>query len=230
MEFIIISIISIILVVILKYLFGYNIRKIKEIAENKELDEISKKYPSNIEMCREYLEKLNNQNVKIEENKDTEASLYIAITNKISIANISKSYTRIQTIAHECLHSIQNRRILLFNFIFSNILMIYFLAAIPLTLLKILNGYVFVQIYIGMSIMSYIVKAYLENDAMTKAFFVAKEYMLECQKENKEITDEDINKLCDNMQDLNKIGIPFTNFYLIFGIAIKIIILCVFFL
>ena len=40
MEFIIISIISIILVVILKYLFGYNIRKIKEIAENKELDEI----------------------------------------------------------------------------------------------------------------------------------------------------------------------------------------------
>lgn len=49
-------------------------------------------------------------------------------------------------------------------------------------------------------------------------------------KENKEITDEDINKLCDNMQDLNKIGIPFTNFYLIFGIAIKIIILCVFFI
>ena len=75
--------------------------------------------------------------------------------------------------------------------------------------------------------MSYIVKAYLENDAMTKAFFVAREYMLEYQKENKDITDEDINKLCDNMQDLNKIGIPFTNFYLIFGIAIKIIILCI---
>ena len=71
MEFIIISIISIILAVILKYLFGYNIRKMKEIAENKELDEISKKYPSNIEICKEYLKKINNTDVKIEENKKT---------------------------------------------------------------------------------------------------------------------------------------------------------------
>ena len=137
MEFIIISIISIILVVILKYLFGYNIRKIKEIAENKELDEISKKYPSNIEICKEYLKKLNNQDVKIEENKNTEASLYIAITNKISIANISKSYTRIQTIAHECLHSIQDRKLLIFNFVFTNIYLIYFVIISILAILKI---------------------------------------------------------------------------------------------
>ena len=36
-----------------------------------------------------------------------------------SIANINKTCTRIQTIAHECVHSIQNRKLLMFNFIFS---------------------------------------------------------------------------------------------------------------
>ena len=56
---------------------------------------------------------VNNENVKVEEDKDSEASLYIAITNKISIANIQKTYTRIQTLAHECLHSIQDRKLLL---------------------------------------------------------------------------------------------------------------------
>ena len=233
MEYLITIVITIESIIILK--MGLNlhikdIKRIKEIGYDKKLNEIANKFPENKLICEAILEKLNNKKVKIEEESNTKTSLYIAVSNTIIIANIKDTFTRIQTIAHECLHSIQNRKILLFNFIFSNILMIYFLAAIPLTLLKILNGYVFVQIYIGMSIMSYIVKAYLENDAMTKAFFVAKEYMLECQKENKEITDEDVNKLCDNMQDLNKIGIPFTNFYLIFGIAIKIIILCVFFL
>ena len=78
-----------------------------------------------------------------------------------------------------------------------------------------------------MGIISYIVKAYLENDAMTKAFYVAKEYMLEYKEENKEITDEDITKLLDNMEELNKIGIPFTNFYLIFGVILKTTILCI---
>ena len=51
--------------------------------------------------------------MKVEENGDNEASLYIAVTNKILIANISNTYTRIQTIAHECLHSIQNKKIIM---------------------------------------------------------------------------------------------------------------------
>ena len=39
MEFIIIAIIAVILSVILGILFGYNLKKVKKITENKELDE-----------------------------------------------------------------------------------------------------------------------------------------------------------------------------------------------
>ena len=224
MEFIIISIISIILVVILKYLFGYNIRKIKEIAENKELDEISKKYPSNIEICKEYLKKLNNQDVKIEENKNTEASLYIAITNKISIANISKSYTRIQTIAHECLHSIQDRKLLIFNFVFTNIYLIYFVIISILAILKILPyELMFLTILLLLGLVYYSVRVYLENDAMIKARYLAKEYL-----EEKKISDsEEINKIISGVDYINNIGIKCVNYNLFFGIIVKILIFAI---
>ena len=221
MEFIIISIISIILAVILKYLFGYNIRKIKKIAENKELDEISKKYPSNIEICKEYLKKLNNQDVKIEENKDTEASLYIAVTNKISIANISKSYTRIQTIAHECLHSIQDRKLLIFNFVFTNIYLIYFIIISILAILKILPfKLMFLTILLLLGLVYYSVRVFLENDAMIKARYLAKEYM----EEKKISDDEEINKIVKGFDYINNIGIECVNYNLFFGVIVKVLI------
>lgn len=221
MEFIIISIISIILAVILKYLFEYNIRKIKKIAENKELDEISKKYPSNIEICKEYLKKLNNQDVKIEENKDTEASLYIAVTNKISIANISKSYTRIQTIAHECLHSIQDRKLLIFNFVFTNIYLIYFIIISILAILKILPfKLMFLTILLLLGLVYYSVRVFLENDAMIKARYLAKEYM----EEKKISDDEEINKIVKGFDYINNIGIECVNYNLFFGVIVKVLI------
>ena len=221
MEFIIISIISIILVIILKYLFGYNIRKIKEIAENKELDEISKKYPSNVEICKEYLQKLNNQDVKIEENKDTEASLYIALTNKISIADISKSYTRIQTIAHECLHSVQDRKLLIFNFIFTNIYLIYFVIISIMVILKLLPyELMFLTILLLLGLVYYSVRVYLENDAMIKARYLAKEYL----EEKKISDDEEINKIVSGFDYINNIGIKCVNYNLFFGIMVKVLI------
>ena len=221
MELIILSIISIILAENLKYLFEYNIRKIKKIAENKELDEISKKYPSNIEICKEYLKKLNNQDVKIEENKDTEASLYIAVTNKISIANISKSYTRIQTIAHECLHSIQDRKLLIFNFVFTNIYLIYFIIISILAILKILPfKLMFLTILLLLGLVYYSVRVFLENDAMIKARYLAKEYM----EEKKISDDEEINKIVKGFDYINNIGIECVNYNLFFGVIVKVLI------
>ena len=75
MEYCIIIIFLIVLVIILKYLFGYNKKQIEEIAKNEELDRIAKKYPDNIEMCKEYLSMLNNKNVTIEEDKTANSSL-----------------------------------------------------------------------------------------------------------------------------------------------------------
>lgn len=220
MEFIIVAIISLIITIILKYMFNYNMKKIKTIAEDKELDKIATKYPSNIEICKSYLKMLNNESVKIEENKDAEASLYIAITNKISIANIQKSYTRIQTIAHECLHSVQDRKLLLFNFIFSNIYLLYFVVICILAVFKILPyKMMFLAILILFSLVYQTVRAFLENDAMIKAKYLAKNYM-----EEKKISDKkEIEKIVLGFDKINDVGIRCVNYNLFLGLMIKIL-------
>lgn len=221
MELIVIAIITIILIIVLGYLFEYNMKKIKHIADDDELDEIAKKYPSNIELCREYLKRLNNESVEIEEDKDSEASLYIAISNKILIANISKSYTRIQTIAHECLHSIQDRKLLIFNFIFSNIYLLYFAVISILAILQWLpNELMFLNIYLLLSLTYYMVRVYLENDAMIKARYLAKEYL----QEKKISTTEEIEKIVKGFDKINNIGIKVTNYKFFLNILIKLII------
>lgn len=231
MEYIIIIVIMLMVTLLLKIgldIHIKDIKKIKEIGYNKELNNIAEKFPENKKICEKILEKLNNKKVKIEEESESKTSLYIAISDKIIIADIKDTFTRIQTIAHECLHSIQNRRILLFNFIFSNIVIIYFIAAIFLIFFDVLNaGFVFLQIYIGIAVISYIVKSYLEIDAMTKAYYIAKEYIEEYRIDNNNITDKEVKLLLNNMENLNKIGIPITNFYLILGIILKVIFLCI---
>ena len=222
MEFIVISIVAVILSFILGYLFDYNLKKIKKVAENNELDKLALKYPSNIEICKTYLKKLNNQDVKIEENKDSESSLYIAITNKILIANISKTYTRIQTIAHECLHSIQDKKILLFNFIFSNFYLLYYIIICLLAIFNIIPDrmMLFLNIYLILSIVYYMVRVYLENDAMIKARYLAKEYM----EETKISTQEEIKKIVDGFDTINNIGIKCINYKFFLNIILKLLV------
>lgn len=223
MEYCIIIIFLIVLVIILKYLFGYNKKQIEEIAKNEELDRIAKKYPDNIEMCKEYLSMLNNKNVTIEEDRTANSSLYIAITNKIVIANVKESFTRIQTIAHECLHSIQDRKILLFNFIYSNIYMLYFIV---ISILKICNILPYEMMFLVILLLGgfvyYFIRSYLEDDAMIKARFLAKEYM-----ENKKISSqEEIDKIVKQFDKLNYLGIKSVNYTLWTTIMIEIIIFC----
>lgn len=230
MEYIIIIVLSIMAIILLK--IGLNIhvgdiKKIKEIGYDKKLGKIGDKFPENKEICEKILEKLNNKNVKIEEVKDSKTSLYIAITNKILIADIKDTFTRIQTIAHECLHSMQNRNILLFNFVYSNIFLLYFIVAIFLILFNVGNSIIFIQIFAALALIYVTVRCYLENEAMSKAIYVANEYMQDYKKENENIKDEDISTLTQNFELLNKIGIPLTNFYLISICLIKIIILAI---
>ena len=178
MEYGIVIICLICMIIILRILFGSRKKQIEAIAENKKLDELASKYPDNIDMCKEYLKMLNNETVAIEEDKQATNSLYIAISNKIIIAGVKDSFTRIQTIAHECLHSIQNRKILLFNFFYSNIYIVYFLLISVLALFQVLPvKMVLLSILIIGGFAYYFVRSYLENDAMIKARFLAKEYM-----------------------------------------------------
>ncbi len=225
MELFILAGIIVIFAIIMFVVFEVNFKKMKQAGENEELDKLSQKFPENKQICKTILKKLNNTKVKIKENTDKEASLYIAITDTILIANIKNSYTRMQTIAHECLHSIQNRKLLIFNFIYSNIYILSFIVFTVLTIFNVIkNKLFFAVIFIIMSFIYYVVRSFLEMDAMTKAEFLSKEYMEEYSKENADISKEDVEKIANEYQRINKIGIPSTQFVLFVNCCLKVII------
>lgn len=220
MELIII-IISIISIIILNILMSSNIKKMKEIATNKKLNKLTEKYPSNIEICKELLQKVDNKNVKIEENANSETTLYIAISNKILIGNMHNSFTRIQTIAHECLHSVQDRKLLIFNFVFSNIYFLYYIICCILIILKYLpNELLFLNIFLILSFIYYTIRTFLENDAMIKAEYLAKQYLEEKNISNK----IEIKEIVKGFKDLNKEIIKSTNVNLFTKIMTKVVI------
>lgn len=229
MEYIIILIICIVVILIVKFALNVKIKdlkKVKEIGYNKELNDITNQLPDNKTVCEEILLKLKNKDVTIEtsDDKNNKVSYYIAITNHIIIADIKDTFTRIQTIAHECIHSIQNRKTLLFNFIFSNIYILYFGVAIILTLLHIIKNpmiHVFILTILGFTY--YIIRSYLEADAMTRAPYVAKQYMQDSNK----LSEKQIEKVIENYEIMNRIGIPMTNFNLIISVIVKIMIYCI---
>jgi len=226
MEYIILLIGIITIILLGFYLFNIRIKEMKKVGRNTKLDSIASKFPENKEICEAILEILNNKKVKIKENEDKESktSLYIAISDTIFIANIKESYTRIQTIAHECLHSIQSRRLLLFNFIYSNIYFIYFLISVILTILGVLKDTKLQLVILCiLSFLYYVVRSYLEIDAMTKARYLAKDYMLAYIERNPICTKKEVEEMADEYDRINKLGIPATNYILMVNCMAKLL-------
>lgn len=208
MELLIILITIIITQIILKILLNTNKKEIMKIAENDSLNSKTQKLPDNVEICKEILKKLKNEKVKIEEEENTNCFYFIA-TDKIILNKDKKFFTRIQTIAHECVHSIQEKRILWFNYIFTNLLNVFWIVITILTLTGLVKNYIlFTSIFLVLSIVFYIIRSYLEIEAMTKAKYIAKEYLEEHSvNETKEIIEE--------YEKLNNIGIKYTCYKLI---------------
>lgn len=220
MELIII-IVAILAIIIVNAMMKINVKEVEKIALDRELNEITKKYPKNTEICKAILKKLGNETTLIEEDTESEATLYIAIQDKISIGNTHESFTRIQTMAHECLHSIQDKKMLLFNFLFSNIYFIYFLVVCVLVVAKkIPNEMLISNIFIILSFIHYVIRVYLENDAMIKAEYLAKEYM----KEQNISTDVEIERVANGFKMLNEKCIKGTNCNLFVKVMIKVVI------
>lgn len=222
MNFICIIVICLILMILIAIIFNLNPKKSKQIAENEELNKLAEKYPSNLQICKDILKKLGNENVKIEEDNESKDCLYMVAFNKIIIAGTQTNFTRIQTIAHECIHSVQEKRIQMFNFVFSNVCILYFIIVFVLGILKLLpDKALFLNIYILLGFIQFVVRAYLENDAMIKAKFLAKEYM----QEQGTCSEMEIQKLVDGFEQINSMGIKGYNFSLALGTFVKIIIL-----
>ena len=220
MELIII-LVAIIAIVVVSIMMKANAKELEKIALNTELNEIAKKYPSNIEISKDILKKLGNQTTKIENDPNSEMTLYIAVQDKISIGNMHDSFTRIQTIAHECLHSIQDKKLLMFNFIYSNIYITYFtIISILLIVGRLPNEMMFSNILLILSFIYYVIRTFLENDAMFKAEYLAKEYM----EEHPVVSKEETIKLCMGFKKLNDGCIKGTNCSLFVKIMIKVVI------
>lgn len=223
---IIISSISILIIIAIIIKFNRkNIILIKKIGENKELNDITNKLPEDEQICRDILTMLHNENVKVKVgNENTQTSLYIVATNSILIANIKNTFTRVQTIAHECIHSVQDKRLLWFNFVFSNIYLLYFGVITALALFnKLPEAESFAIVLVGMSMLLYFVRSYIETDAMIRARYLAKEYM---EKNKNLVSQQDVDVVVENYDKLNEVGVKFYNFKLLFDYLVKAAVFC----
>lgn len=210
-----------VILLFLKVILGVNVKQIKELAKNQELDNLTNLFPENIQIARSMLKMLDNTNVKIEEEKESKTCLYLISSNKIIIANIADTYTRIQTIAHECLHSVQDKKLLWTQYLISNCYLFYFVIIIALSIFHVIvNPLIYILILAIIGMIQYIIKSILEMDAMIKAKYLAKQYL----KENNIGNKEERKKLIQAYDELNKPGIPAVNYTLIRSVIIKIMI------
>ena len=218
-----IILICILTLFLLKIFLNVNLKKMKkfEAKASEELENLSNKFPKDEQICNEILEKLDNNDVKVKIEPEYNSCLYTVFNNTITIGKFQQNYMKIQTIAHECIHSSQNKRGLWSNFIFTNIYLIYFVVILILALFnKLPYTNIHAIILIFLSIIQYVIRFSLENEAMIKAKFVAKEYI----EEKKILNKDEKNKLLEEYDRVNEIGIPFMNYYLISMNVIKIMI------
>lgn len=216
-----ILIVCVITLVLLKVCFNINFKQIKsfKIRESKDLESLSKKFPEDEKMCKAILEKLDNKDVKIKKEPEYNSCLYTIFNNTITIGKFRQEYMKIQTLAHECIHSTQNKITLWANFIVTNFYLLYFVVICILSFFNKLpytNLHIIFLVFI--SFIQYILRFTLEYEAMLKARYVAKEYI----EENNILNKEEMNNLLEEYDKVNNIGIPFMNYYTISMNIIKI--------
>lgn len=208
MDGLVILILIIIVIIMLRIVLKINKNKIIEIAQNDKLNKIVQNLPDNVDVCKNILKKLKNEDVKIEEEEKTNCYYFIA-TDKIILNKDKKYFTRIQTIAHECIHSIQAKNVLWFNYIFANLLNLFWLIITILTIVGVITNYIlFTGIMLIFTIVFYVIRSYLEIEAMTKAKYIAKDYLEEQHV-------QEVNEIVEEYEKLNNIGIKYTCYSLI---------------
>lgn len=215
-------IVCVITLILLKIFLNINFKEIKkfEVRGSEELEKYSNKFPEDEKICKDILEKFNNKDVKIKKEAEYNSCLYTVFNNTITIGKFKQDYMKIQTLAHECIHSCQNKITLWSNFIFTNIYFLYFITILILEFFnKLPNSNIHIIILIFLSFIQYILRFVLEYEAMIKARFIAQEYI----EENKILNKEEKDKLLEEYDKVNKIGIPFMNYYIISMNIIKII-------
>ena len=218
-----IMIICAITIVLLKLFLNINFKDIKQFNTrgSTELEKLPIKFPTDEEMCKAILKKFKNEDVPIKINPEYNSCLYTVINNTITIGKFKQDYMKVQTIAHECIHASQNKRILWSNFIVSNVYLLYFFTITVLSFFnKLPHTQIHLMILIFGSLIQYIIRYHLESEAMLKARYVAEGYL----EENKLLEYDEKSILLKEYDEVNQISIPFMHFYMISMNLMKIII------
>lgn len=217
---------GVITLILLKIFLNVDFKKLKKlnIESNDNLSDITDKISkiNQENMCKDILKKLDCKDVKVNVAPEYNSCLYTIFNNTITIGKFKEEYMKPQTIAHECIHASQNKITLWANFIFTNIYLLFWIIISVLALLnKLPNTHIFIIAFIFASLIQYIIRYSLENEAMLKAKFIAKEYI----EENKLLNKEEEQVLLNEYDRVNKLGIPFMNYYQTSMNIIKIMIL-----
>lgn len=216
-----------ILITMLLLTIGLNIgikdfKKLRGIVEDEKLTETIKNFPSNTEICKQTLKKLNKEDVKVEKDNSSKTSVYLVLKNKIVMGK-ANVITRIQTVIHECIHSTQDKRLLKFNVIFANINNLYLLIISILSLFNKISystATICLWVLALMQLTLYAVRSFLETDAMTRAEFMARDYI----EETGYVSQEEKEKIIQTYKDVNKVGIKSYNYVLLMKALIKLLI------
>ncbi|MBQ7668863.1 MAG: zinc metallopeptidase [Clostridia bacterium] len=154
----------------------------KELKYDSELSKDIETLGENVEIATDILKMHGNNHTKVENNKEKNAkiSYYDHSKDKIVVGGFEKSeYTRIINIAHECVHTTQNKKYLVMNKVFSNLQILYFLFVciyffyIDSKELKLML--LVIQIFIWF--ITTFVKMVIESDACYRSVQFAKDYL-----------------------------------------------------
>lgn len=138
------------------------------------------------EICKEILNLVNNDKVNVEIEKYNKNSLYVFLNNTMYISNKTNSKKSIEeqnkskvlVIAHECAHSIQPKVLQIINFVLANLEMILFIIAIIARIF--FRKYdILVNSYTVISLLSIVIRWYLEMNATINSVKITNKYMLQ---------------------------------------------------
>ena len=152
---------------------GKNINMPKELLYEVNISD------NNISICEEMLKIIKNGHTKVEYNKDEKSNLsyYNHIKDAIILKVNNSGSSRIVQIAHECIHTIQNKRFLKANKFFPDLQIIYFLISLIYISLNRANPLLLVSVQILILLGTLFVKVVIEGDASYRSIELAKKYL-----------------------------------------------------
>lgn len=148
------------------------------------------------EICKDILNIVGNDDVKIEVESNEKSSMYVFLNNTIYISNKEKKSkdkeknekSRLLVIAHECRHSVQSKVVQWCNFAFSNIEIILFVLLVIAKLFFKVNGILYYT-YLSVAILSIIVRMGLELDAVIHSVKIVAKYLTKNDVKKHDIVD-----------------------------------------